>query len=129
MHITACMLIDIFPGYFLQENLNDIAKSWNCHRIQRHRNVAEPTGRPILMHTSPQLYGTEDKLVDVDIDDVEACFDDCMFKEWKPCSDSTVFELCCEIMAQEDLIPPSDTQRAVTLYHSLRDIVNTELGL
>ena len=79
------------------------------------------------MYTAPELYQTENKLVDVDIPDIEVCIEECVFKDGNPCSDSTVMELCFDHMAENDLDIPSDTDEAVQLYHFLRGAIYQDL--
>ena len=83
----------ILTQWLLQKELDQVAHTWDCHRLQRHQNMAEPTGKPIIMYTSPQLYDTEDKVVAVDPVEVEVCIEQCIFNDGEPRSDSTVFEL------------------------------------
>lgn len=89
--------------------------------------MVEPSGKPILMYSCPELYDTEDKLVPVDAEDVAVCTEECIFKESNPCSDEAVFELCLDHMAENDMDIPSDAQEATLLYRLLRDAIYRDL--
>ena len=104
-----------------------MAHAWNCHRLQRHRNMIEPSGKPIIMYTSPELYNTEEQLVQVDPLEVEVCTDQCVFNDGPQCRDLTVFELCCAITVDLDLTMPEDADEAVHLYRTLRDVIHQEM--
>lgn len=112
---------------YIQKELDSLAHTWNYHRLQRHHNMVEPCGKPIILYTSPELYNTEDKLVDIDVFDVEACIDECVFKDGNPCSDSTVLELSCDYMVENNLDYPHDTQEATQLYLRLREKIYRDL--
>ena len=70
--------------------------------------MVEPTGKPIIIYTSPELYNTENKFVVVDAPDVEVCIEECVF-HGRSCIDSAIFELCCDNMVDNHLDVPSDT--------------------
>lgn len=117
----------VLPFHLFQEELTSLAEAWNCHRMQRHRNMVEPCGKPIIMHTAPELYNSENKLVGVDALEVELCMEQSVFKDGQPCRDPVVFELCCDLMVENDLDVPQSPQEAVTLYNTLRDIIYRDL--
>ena len=96
--------------------------------MQRHRNMVEPCGKPIIMYTAPELYNSEDKLVAVDDLEVDVCADFCIFKDGQPCADSTIFELCCDLMVEHQLALPQTPQEAIGLYNNLRDEINQLLN-
>ncbi|XP_033095917.1 uncharacterized protein LOC117100360 [Anneissia japonica] len=109
-----------------KDELDEVTQIWDCHRIQHHHNMIEPAGKPIIMYTSPELYNTEDKLVPVDTLEVEVCSDNCVFKD-QSCSDSTVFEICCLLMEENDLRLPSTPHEAMRLYRTLHELIYREL--
>ena len=110
-----------------QRELDEVARMWDCHRMQRHRNMIAPCGKPIIMYTSPELYNAEDKLVAVDALDVEVCIDQCLFKRWQPCRNSSVFEFCCHLMVENHLEFPSNAREGIILYSTLRELIYNEL--
>ncbi|KAJ8024331.1 hypothetical protein HOLleu_37048 [Holothuria leucospilota] len=89
--------------------------------------MVEPSGKPIIMYTSPELYNTDNKLVLVDALEVEVCIQQCVFKDGQTCSDATVFRLCCDLMVEHDLDVPHNPQEAIILYNTLRDAIYREL--
>ena len=95
--------------------------------MQPYRNMLEPSGKPIIMYTSPELYNSENKLVAVDALEAEVCVDQCIFKDGQPCSDSLVYELCCDLMIEHSLEAPQDPHEALELYNTLRDAINRDL--
>ena len=94
---------------------------WNYHRIQSTRNITEPTGRPAALYASPELDQL-DQLVSVETDDVLVRIDECTFKSDIPC-DKDFFNLCCGLMEEHDLEPPSTPRNAVDLYHTLKYLI------
>ena len=110
----------------MQDDLDEVSMTWNFHRIQHGRNMTEPTGKPAVMHTAPELYDAEDQLMAVDTDDVESCLNESTFKTDFPC-DEDFFHLCCELMEDNDLDLPTSPQYAQDLYHALRYLVLVEL--
>ena len=110
----------------MQDDLDEVSMIWNFHRIQHGRNMTEPTGKPAVMYTAPELYDAEDQLMAVDTDDVESCLNESTFKTDFPC-DEDFFHLCCELMEDNDLDLPTSPQYAQDLYHALRYLVLVEL--
>ena len=97
---------------------------WNTHRIRPSRNVRVPSGRPMLMYYTPQIWGTEDKLcTTVDDDEMTVCNSEAEFRSTIPC-DPDVYELCVDIMRRDNLTQPLDVYHAVNLYlHLQREIM------
>ena len=81
------------------------------------------------MYTMPHLYGLEDKLVDVDMEDVAAFQARSVPKAGCPCEIQDVFELTCLLMAEYDWESPRDGQEALDLYIRLRLAGCPGLGL
>lgn len=79
-------------------------------------------GHPVLMYTVPQVYGAEDKLKTVNLEEVAVCKDECISKSQFPC-DETVFELCVLLMQENGWDAPTDAFDAAELYTSLRTVI------
>lgn len=84
-----------------------------------------PTGRPIVMYTSPELYGTVDHICPVEFDELSVCFDACRF-ESHPC-DKDVFDLCGILMSEVHWVRNNDPFDSVDLYIYLRNVISMEL--
>lgn len=74
------------------------------------------------MYTVPQVYGAEDKLKTVDLEEVAECKDKCTPKSQFHC-DETVFKLCLLLMQETGWDAPTDGFDAAELYTSLRTVV------
>ncbi|KAL3977653.1 SLAM family member 8 [Sarotherodon galilaeus] len=104
----------------IQDELDDTAQVWNAHSIRPSTNINIPSGRPNVMYTLPELYGTRDFLCPTEEEHVEMCKTECVFRLTKPC-DPDVYELCNILMTESHLTPPTDPYQAVNLYVHLRE--------
>lgn len=120
---TACSYLFIF---FPQRELQQVAQLWNCHRIRPSRNAVSPSGRPLLMHSIPQLFGSTDHLKAVHPQQVQLCREECLPRGPFPCEE-TVFDICCLIMSENHLHPPTTAEEVMELYLFLRAHIYTLL--
>ncbi|PIK51443.1 hypothetical protein BSL78_11682 [Apostichopus japonicus] len=111
----------------VQDDIDHVAEQWNCHRIRPLRNNITVHGRPVVMYSCPELYGTRDYLHRVEPLEVLVCREECTFKGEFPC-DEDFFHLCCILMEENNLQEPSSPFDAVTLYLNLRNILRLELN-
>lgn len=109
-----------------QRELEEVAQLWNCHRIRPSRNAVSPSGRPLVMYNIPQLFGSTNHLKAVNPQQVELCRQECLPRGPLPC-DQTVFDICCLIMSENHLHPPTTAEEAVELYLYLRASIHTML--
>ncbi|KAI7801287.1 hypothetical protein IRJ41_003539 [Triplophysa rosa] len=109
----------------IQEQLDDIATVWNAHRIRPSANCNVPCGIPNIMFMAPQLWGTEDFIVQPD-SDLQIAQEACMFLSAIPC-DEEVFDLCTILMEEQNLRFPSDRREAFELYVELRDAIRSQI--
>ncbi|XP_070410032.1 uncharacterized protein [Nothobranchius furzeri] len=130
---------DCFSGCFLdkqlilftclniiEEELQQVVHLWNTHIIRRSRHAIAPSGRPILMYTIPHLFGGHDHLREVSQEAVDACKEECQMRGPYTC-DETVFSLCCLLMSENFLLPPSTADEAIELYLFLRAYILKDL--
>ncbi|KAJ8308434.1 LOW QUALITY PROTEIN: hypothetical protein KUTeg_013308 [Tegillarca granosa] len=110
----------------IQDELNGVKNLWYTHRIRRNRCQGVPNGRPLTMYLLPHLYGTHTHICPVSPDSTRVCEEECTYKEPYPC-DKDVFDLCCILMHENDLEPPTDSASAVESYKLLRLIINQNL--
>lgn len=110
-----------------QEELNEVASAWNDHRIRPVHNSRSPHGRPSIMHAVPQLYGARDYLHPISLENVEACLEDCVFKDF-PC-DEDVFNICVDLISEHNLEVTNEVFATVDLYMRLRQLIHNELQL
>lgn len=75
-----------------------------------------------MLYDSPEIYNAQDQLMAVNVDDVEVCMGECTFVSDIPC-DQDFFNLCVELMQDNNLDPPSTVQEASDLYHVLRYLI------
>jgi hypothetical protein len=66
---------------------------WNNHIIRPITGKNAPSGRPNIMYEVPSLYGTHNCCIATIPEEVQACQDECLFREVCPC-DKDVAELC-----------------------------------
>ncbi|KAK0153303.1 hypothetical protein N1851_005037 [Merluccius polli] len=103
----------------VQAELDEVVQTWNSHKLTAKAGQGVTGGRPILMYTIPQIYGGEDHLKTIDMEELALCKEDCTPKRQYPC-DETVFELCCLLMQENGWDAPRDAFSAAELYTSLR---------
>ena len=89
--------------------------------------MIDPSGKPIIMYTSPELYNTTDRIVPVFVPDVEVCIEECIFKDERPCSSPLVYQWCCDLMVENNLNLPHNVDEAINMYRSMRDAIYREL--
>lgn len=107
---------------FFQEELDDVVREWNCHRIRNSERVNVVSGRPMSLYMMPELYGRTDHLVGVNPRQLQPCLDECIFRDY-PC-DQDVFQLCLRYMADNGIREPRDHRQALNLYLRLRRWIN-----
>lgn len=112
----------------LQRDLDSILETWNAHHIRTVRHSRSPSGRPSLLHSFPELYGTHDYLFEVSDNDFDVCKEQCVFRKPVPC-DEDVFEMCSIIVAERDLPYPTGSEEALDLYLTLRQATRDWLGV
>ncbi|KAK0140895.1 hypothetical protein N1851_012509 [Merluccius polli] len=110
----------------IQEDINGIVSTWNDHRIRQVHNSRSPHGRPSILHAVPQLYGGRDYLQNVDLEKVEVCLEECVFKDF-PC-DEDVFYICVDLMSEHNLTL-TNVFETVNLDITLRQLINNDLGI
>ncbi|XP_063955289.1 uncharacterized protein LOC135154065 [Lytechinus pictus] len=111
----------------LQTELDKMADIWNNHRIRPSVNLHVPSGHPMMMYHTPQIWGTEDQLcTNVDDDDLAACISDAVFRSTIPC-DKDVYDLCVYIMKRDNLDQPMEVQDALELYIHLKQEITVLL--
>jgi len=74
------------------------------------------------MYTNPELFDRSDYLQQVSDNDVQFCMQQCTMRSSIPC-DGDVFDICCEVMAEEGVSGPKTVQEAVDVYLLLRNKV------
>ncbi|XP_076842081.1 uncharacterized protein LOC143486114 [Brachyhypopomus gauderio] len=121
------LILFCFLG-LIQDELDLVKDTWNSHLIRPSRNDLVPHGRPHVMYTLPELYGTEDYLCHVPEIECTTCEDQCTHRCDVPC-DKDVFTICTHVMAQHHLSVPADVYGALDLYLSLRQELTTMLNL
>nr|XP_017208764.1 uncharacterized protein zmp:0000000984 [Danio rerio] len=112
----------------IEEELQQVVHLWNTHIIRRSRSAVAPSGRPILMYTIPHLFGGQDYLKEVSQNSVDVCKQECQQRGPYTC-DETVFSLCCLIMSENFLTPPSTADESIELYLFLRAYILKDLQL
>lgn len=105
--------------FFLQDELDRTAETWNSHTIRPSANHNVPHGRPNIMYYVPSLWQAEDRRCNVSMADFDACCQRAIFRSPVPC-DEDVYHLSLSIMRRDRLNPSSDLSECVELYLHLR---------
>ncbi|XP_041835311.1 uncharacterized protein LOC121635937 [Melanotaenia boesemani] len=98
----------------IQDELDEVVRTWNTHQIRSKPTHGVQKGRPILMYSMPQLCAAEDRLQSVLPEEVAVCKEECIPKGQYPC-DETVFELCVLLMDENAWNSPGDAYHAMEL--------------
>ena len=100
-------------------------KVWNTHLIRRTKNQNVPNGRPIVLHSLPALFGTEDQLQNIRPEYVDACKEEITERIY-PC-DEDIYHLCQLYMNENNLHLDEDPYICCDLYITLRNILLQDL--
>lgn len=112
-----CLKFCFLP--IIRRELQLVVELWNTHNIQRQRRSEVEGGKPDVMFFTPQIYGTHSYLVNVNMEDVNACkelyIDNCVdYSE-------EMEELVRTI--KPDYVPPSNENEALKLYSEIVNVV------
>ncbi len=80
----------------MQDELDELMTTWNSYKITAKAGQGVIGGRPVE-YTLPQMYGGEDNLKTIDMEELALCKEECTPKSQYPCDD-TVFDFCCLLM-------------------------------
>ena len=72
-----------------------------------------------MMYNLPQLFGAREYLKEVSQQKVQACREERLQRGPHPC-DSTVFDICCLAMAENNLHPATFPEEAIELLYKLK---------
>ncbi|KAJ8929603.1 hypothetical protein NQ314_017710 [Rhamnusium bicolor] len=67
-------------------DLDQVALEWNVHKISRSRNSNCSTGRPVIMFEMPNIYHTQNYIINVPTFAIEPLASECLFNEY-PCDE------------------------------------------
>ena len=117
--VTTVTGFSIFLLYILQETLDDITTVWNHHRIRPYRQRLLSTGRPWLLHTMPNMYGSQEYGVHVDRNDIQACAEETTPQSEILCCEM-INDLCLCILEENQIEMPNDPEGRRQLYLFIR---------
>eukprot|EP00057_Strongylocentrotus_purpuratus_P004857 XP_003729637.2 PREDICTED: uncharacterized protein LOC100891753 [Strongylocentrotus purpuratus] len=103
----------------IQSELDTTVEMWNSHIIRPSNNHRVPSGRPMMMYYTPELWGTEDKICGVDDAYASVCRGEAAFRSTRPC-DKDVYDMCMTIVNRDHLPIATDAHQAVDVYLHLR---------
>ena len=105
-----------------QKELDDIKLLWNVHSMRRTKHPQICCGRPLLMYTSPGDYGTSDFLCRVGGRYIDACKEECIFKDNDSyTNDHDVNDLCVVLMEEQRWSKAQCPVSGRDLYTKLRE--------
>ena len=82
----------------IQDELDATVETWDSHKIRPSRNDNVPHGRPNVMFMLPSLYGSDDYINRVSLNDLSVCRNISVYRSSVAC-DSDVFKLCTLLQA------------------------------
>lgn len=94
---------------------------WNLHTIRKTTNDQLAHGRPFTMYTTPDNYDTHDYLCQVNELHIEACKEQCTFKDIV--CDKDLKALCELLMEEKGWQKAKDAVSGRYLYKALRENV------
>lgn len=62
---------------FMQDELDEVVTTWNSHKIRANAGSGLIWGRPILMYTLSEMYGAEDDLKTIAMEELALCKKEC----------------------------------------------------
>ena len=104
-----------------QRYLDDVAETWNGHRIREVSNSRSPSGRPSVLYLLPELYGTHDYLCPVSNEDIGICVEECVFGKPLPCDEESL-KIFSIIMFENNISFPVISNEALDVYIVLRQV-------
>ena len=112
-----CLKFCFFP--ILRKELYLATELWNSHNIQKQKRCEVEGGKPDIMFFTPEIYGSHNYMIDVNIDDVNTCRE--MYAE--NCQDySEDLEELVRLI-KPNYVPPSDEREALALYCEITNIL------
>ena len=103
----------------LRNELHQVAKLWNLHRIRPSVNSDSPPGRPDLLYFLPQATDTINYATVVDEDDLDVCEYLADVTNASNSADLAFAELAQIIMDEQNLRMPESAEEARRLYIDL----------
>lgn len=85
-----------------------------------------PHGQPNNMYAYPELHAAQDYLAPVSEQDLQLCRDACVFRTLEPC-DNDMFQLCCLLLLEQNLILTNDPYELIDTYVVLRNEIRQTL--
>lgn len=114
--------------FYFQAELDLAVSMWDNHTIRPSSNSNSPSGQPRQMFNHPSLWNTRDYLCPVSRTDIDA-----RLAEVEPrssiCCHAYVYDICINIMRENNLVPPFNADEAVVLYRRLRANIDTDLNI
>ena len=110
--------------HLIQDELNNVAKHWNLHRIRPSNNRDSPPGKPDVLYFLPERFDTRDFKTDVDAGDIDIAEEN--YAEVRPvmgCDDSFA-ELAQMVMEDHGYQMPGNARDAYSLYIGLLYHIN-----
>ncbi|VDI11446.1 Hypothetical predicted protein [Mytilus galloprovincialis] len=111
----------------IQKELLEVVSIWNAHKIRKNNKQHGVYGRPYVLYSVPEVYGTSDYVTSPDIDEVEICLEQSTYCSL-PC-DEDIYDLANLYMEELGHSLPTDAFEAATLYRCLLERFETDLAL
>lgn len=120
------MLIQFCFMKLIQNELDEVATTWNAYLIRPIRGHSMPSGRRIVMYSLPELYSSTDYLIPTTDERLQICNDECTFRGRLLCN-ADFFEWCLLYMEENAWRAPEDITSAVELYTNLRMAMHNDM--
>ena len=109
----------------LQDELDEIMKAWNQHRIRRTRTSEGNNGVPDVMYFLPNRYGKENRRNEIEDADLLLSREFISEPPYYGCSDEFE-ELACMIIINElQIYMPKDKESAEQLHFRIKDEITS----
>ena len=105
----------------LQDELGEIMKAWNQHRIRRTRTSEGSNGVPDVIYFLPNRYGKENRRDEIEDADLLLSREFISKPPYYGCSN----ELACIIINELQIDMPKDKESAEQVYFRIKDEITS----
>ena len=112
-----CLKFCFLP--LLRQELYLVAELWNTHNIQAQKRLEVHGGKPDIMYFTPEVYNSQNYLISVDVENVNACKR--LYTENCPDYADGIEELVQLI--KPDYVAPANANAALRLYCEIIDVL------
>uniref|UniRef100_T1IZD9 Integrase core domain-containing protein n=1 Tax=Strigamia maritima TaxID=126957 RepID=T1IZD9_STRMM len=120
-------LIQFCFMHIIENELNEVVKIWNVHRISSSRKALMPIGKPIVLYDLRYHICTILLTIYVCPNECKACLQYIVTRSECMCSLQVVWDLCNILITENNWSIPCDCYEAKILYLNLRNLILEEI--